>query len=143
MKRFIILILTLILMGCSNDPHSFVEHLTGYWEIDEVTMADGSKRDYVYNDMVDYLSVNDSLTGFRKKMKPSFDGTYATSEDAERLKLKFENDSLHIYYSTPFATWKETVLNATEDELLIINEQNVRYLYKRFEPIAVDKSSFK
>jgi hypothetical protein len=141
MKRYTILMFSLILMGCSNDPNSFVEHLTGYWEIDEVTLADGSKRDYTYNDTVDYLSVNDSLTGFRKKMKPSFDGTYSTSEDAERLKVKIENDSLRIYYTTPYATWKETVLNATADQLLIINEQKVKYLYKRFEPITVEKSS--
>lgn len=139
MKKYTFIILGLILWSCSQDPHSFIPHLSGYWEIDEVTLADGSKREYTYNDTVDYLSISDSLTGFRKKMKPSFDGTYATSDDAERLQLKIENDSLHIYYTTPFANWKETVLNATEDELLIINDQKVRYLYKRFEPITVEK----
>lgn len=143
MKKYTILIVSLILMGCSNDPTPFIKHLTGYWEIDEVILADGSKRDYNYSDTIDYLKVNDSLTGFRKKMKPSFDGTYSTSEDFESLKLKIENDSLHIYYTTPYAEWRETVLNATEDELLIINDQKVRYLYKRFEPIVVEKSNSK
>jgi len=126
-------------MSCSNNPEEFVTHVSGYWEIDEVTLADGSKREYTYNDTVDYFSVTDSLTGFRKKLKPSFDGTYTTSDDAESLTLKLENDSLNIYYSTPYANWKETVIKATEDQLLIVNEQNVRYLYKRFEPIIVEK----
>ena len=68
-----------------------------------------------------------------------FDGTYTTSDDSESLSLKIENDSLHIYYTTPFANWKETVLDATEEKLLIINEQKIKYLYKRFEPITVEK----
>lgn len=139
MKKYTILVLTLLLLSCSNDPNLFIPHLNGYWEIDEVTLPDGTKRDYNYNDTVDYFSITDSLTGFRKKMKPRFDGTYTTSKDAESLILKIENDSLHIYYDTPFANWKETVLNATEDQLLIINDQKIKYLYKRFEPIVVEK----
>ncbi len=139
MKKYAILFLSLMFLSCSKDPNSFIKHLNGYWEIDEVTLADGSKRDYTYNDTVDFLTISDSLIGFRKKMKPSFDGTYTTSEDAENLELKIENDSLHIYYTTPYAQWKETVLNATEEQLLIVNEQNIRYLYKRFEPIIVEK----
>lgn len=139
MKKYTILILSLLLFNCSKDPHSLIQYLNGYWEIDEVIMADGSKREYTYNDTVDFLSISDSLTGFRKKMKPSFDGTYTTSDDAESLSLKIEDDSLHMYYTTPFANWKETILDATEDKLVIINEQKIKYLYKRFEPINVEK----
>ena len=141
MRKIILYCTLTLLMACGKNPESFIPHLNGYWEIDEVTLADGSKRDYNYNDTVDYLNITDSLTGFRKKLKPSFDGTYTTSDDAESLKVKIENDSLNIYYTTPYATWKETVLNATEDQLLIINDQNIRYLYKRFEPITVEKSN--
>ncbi|MBA6154252.1 lipocalin family protein [Gelidibacter maritimus] len=140
MKKFLILTFGLVLLSCSHDPNSLIKHLDGYWEIDEVTMADGTKREYTYNDTVDYFSITDSLTGFRKKMKPNFNGTYTTSDDSEELELKIENDSLHIYYTTPFANWKETVLEATEEKLLIINDQKTKYLYKRFEPITVEKS---
>lgn len=141
MKKYTILIFSLILLSCSNDPNGLITHLNGYWEIDEVIMPDGSKREYTYNDTVDYFSISDSLTGFRKKLKPSFDGTYTTSDDSEDLKLKIENDSLHIYYTTPFANWKETILDATEERLFIINDQKIKYLYKRFEPIIVEKSN--
>ncbi|TDU34345.1 hypothetical protein BXY82_2663 [Gelidibacter sediminis] len=132
-------LLFFLIMSCSNNPEAFIPLINGYWEIDQVTLSDGSKREYTYSDTIDYFSVSDSLTGFRKKMKPSFDGTYTTSDDAEQLTLKVENDSLNVYYTTPYAKWKETVLMATEDELLIVNEQNVRYLYKRFQPIVVEK----
>lgn len=139
MKKTILYFALILFMACGKNPESFISHINGYWEIDEVTLADGSKRDYTYNDTVDYFNITDSLTGFRKKLKPGFDGKYTTSDDAEALKLKLENNNLYIYYTTPYAEWKETVLNATEQQLLIINEQNIKYLYKRFEPINVEK----
>ena len=36
------------------------------------------------------------------------------------------------------ATWKETVLKATEDELKIINSKKDVYLYKRYQPLDLD-----
>lgn len=139
MKKIILYVALLLFFACGKKPETFIPHLNGYWEIDEVTMPDGSKREYTYNDTVDFLSISDSLHGFRKKLKPGFDGTYTTSDDAEELTLKIENDSLNIYYTTDFANWKETVLDATDDKLLIINAQKIKYLYKRFEPINVEK----
>lgn len=139
MKKIILYFALTLVIACGKNPENFIPHLNGYWEIDEVTLADGSKRDYTYNDTVDFLNITDNLTGFRKKLKPGFDGKYTTSDDAESLELKIENKQLYIYYKTPYASWKETVLNATDDQLLIVNDQNIKYLYKRFEPINIEK----
>lgn len=138
-KKLALLLTILVLtVGCSKNPENYIEHLNGYWEIDEVTLPDGSKRDYNYNDTVDYISVSDSLTGFRKKMKPNFDGSYSTSNDAENFKLKIENDSLNVYYKTPYAQWKETILEATQDRMLVKNRDNLLYTYRRYEPLDLN-----
>ena len=128
----------LFLNSCSNNPETFVEHLEGYWEIEEVTLADGSKKSYTYNDTVDYIEISDSLAGFRIKVKPLFDGSYETSKDSEQFTIKIENDSLNLYYKTPFDTWKETVLLATEDQIKVINKNKAVFLYKRFIPIDIE-----
>ena len=133
-----LLLFTSLLLSCSKNPETLIPHLSGYWEIDEVTLADGTKRDFNYNETIDYISVTDSLTGFRKKLKPSFDGSYTTSEDAENLKIVVENDSLFIHYKTPYAEWREAVINANDKQLLILNNQNVLYLYKRYEPLKLE-----
>ncbi len=138
MRKVFLLLALGIIFGCSKDPETLITHLNGYWEIDEVTLPDGTKRDYNYNDTIDFLSINDSLTGFRKKMKPNFDGSFSTSNDAEALKIVIENDSLNIYYKTPYSEWKETVLDATEDKLLIQNKDKLIYLYKRYEPLVIE-----
>lgn len=136
-KIFTILIISLTL-SCSKNPESYIEHLNGYWEIDEVTLPDGTKRDYNYNETIDYIEVNDSLKGFRKKMKPNLGGTYTTSDDSESFKIVIENDSMNIYYKTPYSEWKETVLEATENRMVVKNQDDLLYVYKRYEPIVIE-----
>lgn len=138
MKKVLTVLILLTLTSCTNNPESFIEHLNGYWEIEEVTLADGTKKEYTYNDTVDFISINDSLIGYRKKLKPTFNGTFQTSSDTENLKAIIENNTLNLYYTTPFGNWKEIVLNATKDKLLIENEAKVIYLYKRYQPLELD-----
>ncbi|RKE92315.1 hypothetical protein [Ichthyenterobacterium magnum] len=138
MKRLLFLLTSLLFINCSKNPETFIKHLNGYWEIEEVTLNDGSKKQYNYNDTIDYINVTDSLSGIRKKLKPNFEGTYKTSNNAENFKIVIENDSLNLYYSTPFTKWKETILNASQDQLLVINSNKDMYLYKRYQPIIIE-----
>ena len=138
LKSIYLIIFAFFFLGCSKDPNTFIPHLNGYWEIEEVTLSNGTKKTYNYNDTVDYIEISDSLTGFRTKLKPNFSGTYETSTVKERIEIKIENDSLQLMYSTPYSNWKETVLNANKDQLLIINTNKDMYLYKRYEPLNLE-----
>lgn len=138
MKNTIYIILIILVISCTKNPDSLIEHVAGYWEIESVTLPNGTKKEFTINQTIDFISVNDSLKGFRRKMTPRFDGKYETSNDAEILQLKIENDSLNLYYSTAFSKWKETVLVANENRLKIVNQNNNIYLYKRFTPIIVE-----
>lgn len=138
MKRILVLIIVFTLASCASNPEAHLEHINGYWEIEEVIFTNGDVKDYKFNDTVDYISINDSLKGFRKKLKPGFNSSYITSKDAEAITVKIENDSLHLYYKTPFASWKETVLSADENSLKVVNDRETIYLYKRYKPIELD-----
>lgn len=137
-KTILLFVSVLITFSCTKSPESYIEHINGYWEIQEVTLANGTKKEYKFNETIDYISVNDSLKGFRKKLKPGINDTYYSSDDAEAIELKVENNQLNIYYSTPYSQWKETVLNANSEQLEIINENENVYLYKRYTPIKLD-----
>jgi hypothetical protein len=138
MKNRVYILLLVTLFSCTNNPERFIEHLNGYWEIESVTLANGTNRDYKVNQTIDYITINDSLKGFRKKMSPRFDGKYETSKNTETIQLKIENDSLNLYYATPFSNWKETVIMANKNTLKVVNQNNNVYLYKRFTPIIVE-----
>ena len=114
------LIVCITIFGCSKNPELYIEHINGYWEIESVILSNGTKKAYKVNQTIDYISINDSLKGFRKKIKPRFDGKYDTSKDLETLEIKIENDSLNLYYTTNFTNWKETILIASENQLKIV-----------------------
>lgn len=138
MKPLKFLLVFILTYSCSNHPETHSKYLNGYWEIENVTFTNGQVKAYNYNDTVDYIEVNDSLIGFRKKLKPNFKGSFETSDDKELLRVVFENDSLNLYYETPFSKWKETVLEASETHLKVINANKVVYLYKKYEPLDLN-----
>lgn len=134
-KVFLFVLGLYLLNSCEKDSQMLIENLNGYWEIETVTFPNGEIKEYKYNDLIDYISINDSLQGFRKKIKPSFDGTFSITNDAEGITMKIENDSLNLYYSTPYASWKETIIDVSENHLKLINQNKNVYLYKRYKAI--------
>jgi len=138
MKALSYIVIFILLSSCTKNPESFIEHLNGYWEIEKVVLPNGNTRSYTINETIDYIETTDRLTGFRKKLKPNFNGSYITSNNEEHFTLTIKKDSLHIYYKTPFANWKETILFANESQLKVINQNKAVFLYKRFTPLNLE-----
>jgi hypothetical protein len=131
-KKILFFLFGIVLLGCQqNNPEEQLGHLTGYWEIDSVEITEDSVINYKVNATVDYMEF-DGNEGFRKKVKPQFDGSYKTSEDVEDISAKIENDSLRLYYKTPFDEWMETVISAEEDKFSVLNRDGKIYYYTKF-----------
>ncbi|MGY0392886.1 hypothetical protein ACW5R3_10060 [Bizionia sp. KMM 8389] len=137
-KQLLAVVITILLSNCSNSPEASLKHIEGYWEIETATLKDGTSKSYNYNDTIDFISLNDSLSGFRKKMKPNFTGNFQTSNDTEFFQIKIENDSINVYYKTAFDNWKETILFATKTQLKVVNKNDDVFLYKRYQPLNLD-----
>lgn len=131
-KKILFFLFGIVLLGCAkNNPEEQLEHLTGYWEIDRVEITEDSVINYKVNATVDYIEF-DGEEGFRKKVKPQFDGSYKTSEDIEEISAQIENDSLRLHYKTPFDEWIETVISAEEDKFSVLNRDGKIYHYTKF-----------
>jgi hypothetical protein len=139
MKKYIgVMILAFLITGCNNqEPAEQLDHLNGYWEIERVEFSEDSIREFKINENVDFIEIKDG-TGFRKKVRPQFDGTYTVTNDAEKVVAKIEEGKLNLYYTTPFDSWKETVIKAEEDKLSLKNDRGIIYHYKRFTPLLSD-----
>ena len=126
----------MILLSCNSDSsREKVDNLNGYWEIKKAELPEGITKEFKYSEIVDFIEV-DSLKGFRKKVRPQIDGSFITTNDEEVLEVKLENDSINLYYTTPYANWKETVISSEENELVVINPRGIIYTYKRFTPYS-------
>ncbi|WP_204345017.1 lipocalin family protein [Psychroserpens algicola] len=138
MKKIFVLLLLITLNSCAEYPATYIPHIAGYWEIEKVTLNDGSIKEYTFNDTIDYIQITDSMSGLRKKLKPNLMGTFETSKSMEIFSVSIENDSLYMHYKTPYANWKETVLKADETQLIILNANKDMYLYKRYKPLDLE-----
>lgn len=139
MKKLLpFLVLSLVFSSCNTaSPEEKIENLNGYWEIESAELPDGSSKEFPFSPMVDYIVVENN-EGFRKKMQPQFDGSFITSEDLELLSIKVENDSINLYYETPFTSWKETLISSDEEKITLKNQHGLIYTYKRFTPYSLD-----
>lgn len=131
-----LLLLFVISLSCNtNDPKEEIANLNGYWEIKAAELPDGSTKEYRFSEMVDYIVVEEN-EGFRKKLRPQLGGNFISTDDEEMLEVKVENDSINLYYTTPFTHWKETLISSEEDKLVIKNEDGILYTYSRFIPYS-------
>ena len=105
--------------------------LGGYWGIESVQLPNGRIKDFSINAVVDFVEISEEK-GVRTKVAPQFDGSFVNNGTAEKFQLIVENDSLNLYYTTPFDSWKETVLVATDSVLKILNRDSKIYTYKKF-----------
>tara|TARA_R110002012_G_scaffold297045_1_gene494842 strand:+ start:2239 stop:2649 length:411 start_codon:yes stop_codon:yes gene_type:complete len=136
MKQILLITLCIVSLSCSNRAEDQLKHLNGYWEIKEATV-NGETKTYTFSEYVDYINVNDSLIGIKKKVKPTLKETYIATNTEEKIKVTIENNTLYLNYKTPYLTRKETVLELGKDVLKIKNEEDAIYLYKRYEPIKL------
>lgn len=138
MLKYLNLLMVFLFISCGTTTvnKEQISLLNGYWEIKQVTFSDGTKKEYRMNSTIDYIKL-DSLTGFRKKVSPKFNGTFETSDDAEILAIQIENDSIFMEYNTPLHTWKETLVFLSQTNFSVKNDQGITYSYQRFEPINI------
>lgn len=139
MKKLIVSIVTaLIFISCQDKTQENFDNnlLNGYWEIEQVTMADGSEKEYKINETVDFFQVKMD-SGFRKKVTPQPDGTYLVNDVYEKFTIKKAKNGTFIHYKTEYAKWKEQIKTLTKDQLILINDQNIQYQYKHPTPFTV------
>ncbi|WP_373059107.1 hypothetical protein [Zunongwangia sp. H14] len=136
-KSLFLFILCIFTLSCEKqDPTEQLQHLSGYWEIDRVEFSEDSVKEYSMSPYVDYLHL-EGKNGIRKKVQPHFDGTFTVTNNNEKVEARIENDSLRLYYKTPYSSWKETVLSAEENKLSLLTADGVIYYYNKYEPIDV------
>lgn len=134
-KLFFVLLGTILLSCNKKDPQDQMQYLPGYWEIDKVEFSKDSARTYTINQFVDYIEFQENK-GLRKKVRPNLDGTFTATNNLEEIEAKVEDDSLRLYYKTPFDSWKETVIDADAEHFSILNRSGIKYHYKKFTPYS-------
>jgi hypothetical protein len=131
MKKIILFFVFGIILSCKQSiSETDLQHLNGYWEIEKVELPDGDKKEYKVNETIDFFKL-ESKKGFRKKVMPQLDGTYLTNNIQEEFVITVTNGNAVIGYKTNYASWKEEIIELSNDKLVVKNQQDLEYHYKR------------
>jgi hypothetical protein len=135
MKQFIILFAFVVFASCDKKvTQEELKYLNGYWEITEVIFPDGEKKSFDINETIDYIEWSDSL-GIRKKVKPQLDGTFLVNDEDEKITVKEQSGQWVLIYQTRYDRWEEKIVELQENKLILQNEQQIRYHYKKYESL--------
>ena len=137
MKKTALLLLAIITVSCVGSiKDEDLARLNGYWEIETAVMPDGAEKEYKVNPTIDYFEIKDNK-GIRSKVIPQLDGTYRVSSAAENIEIVNEESKTYISYTTDYSKWKERILTLDEEHLVLKNEQDIEYHYKKSEPFSI------
>ncbi|WP_340199142.1 hypothetical protein [Ascidiimonas sp. W6] len=141
MRKTDLLVLILVFLtscqGITKDD--VVTNISGYWEIKEVKLKDGTLKEYKISTTIDFIKMLDSTKGFRKKLQPNLIGKFYGSDDVEQFTILEMDNSFWLQYATNLTKWKERILEIEENLLVVENENGITYYYKRFKPINVSE----
>ena len=138
MKKTVLLFIAIISLAACKEkvkPED-VSKINGYWEIETVTTPDGNEKEYKISETIDYFEIkNDS--GFRKKVMPQFNGKYLVNDKSEKIKIVREEDKIYLNYETEYSTWKEEILEVSDEKLVLKNASEIEYQYKKPTPFTL------
>jgi hypothetical protein len=136
-KTALIIFVSILAFACTKEiSTSDITKINGYWEIEKVVFPDGTQKEYAINETYDYFEVKNN-SGFRKKVAPQLDGTFLVDETYEKIVIKKEQEQYFIHYNTAFSNWKEELRAVSDEKMILINNVNNEYHYKRANPINI------
>ena len=132
-----ILLFGLLLVSCKQSiTDQDIAKINGYWEIQKVILKDGEKKDYKVNETIDYFELK-SNKGFRQKVMPQFDGTFRTNDIKETISVNKIDNIFYINYTTTYGKWKEEIIEIHDSILVLKNNDELEYHYKKFKPFSL------
>lgn len=137
MRSASLFIAVILLASCGTKKEPIdLDMLNGYWVIEEVTFPDNSVKTYDISTTIDFFTFKDGK-GFRKKVKPSLDGTFTTSDDAIPFIIAEEEGGVYLQYNNDMEKWGEEVEKLQANILSLRNADGILYTYSRYEPIVI------
>jgi hypothetical protein len=137
MKKGILVLFILLAVSCQKKfATNEYSKLNGYWEIKNVVLPNGDKKEYSINETIDFFEVKDTV-GFRKKVMPQLDGSYRVNNLSEKFSIHNKDGKTFISYSTDYAKWEEELIALDDDELVVKNQHDIEYHYKKPQPFTV------
>ena len=129
MKSIRLLFFILLILSCNEKDN--IGNLSGYWEIESVTLNGQNVKKFPFSNTIDYFEFDDSYEGFRKKVKPRIDGSFDITMHQIKFRIEKNNGNFSLIYGKG-DNFVEYITEIDSNNLIIKNKDGYLYKYKRF-----------
>ncbi len=134
-KIYLFAFLIALNISCTSVGKTDIEYLNGYWEIEKVIQPDAKEIDFGMNTIYDYYEVDTANKGIYVKASPQLDGTFIVDEYSEEIEVIEKDNTFHIAFHSEFDNREMTILELSADKLVLKNQDDKTYYYKKASPI--------
>jgi len=134
-NSYVFYLCLLFFIGCAKVKTLELVHLEGYWEIKAVHAHGEVFQPRGAAPLVDFYHLEADSIGFKKKMTPTFNGLYQSSEDQIAFSVKKEGQRLFLHFDSALTPWKEEILSIDPEEMILFHNDK-EYHYKRHQKIT-------
>lgn len=131
MKKFVLIIMCMILTACSQKKDELLANLNGYWTIDKVELSDGSERELMFSNHMDHFALSETQ-GVKNRVSPTYDGSFINYGSPVVFKWQERDNALFLLFNDGTAKFEQQILNCTDEQLTLLHENGTRYFYKRY-----------
>lgn len=134
-KIYLFAFLIALNISCTSVEKTDIQYLNGYWEIEKVIQPDAKEIDFGMNTIYDYYEVDATHKGFYVKASPQLDGTFIVDEYSEEIEVIEKDNAFYITFHSEFDDREMSILELTTDKLVLKNQDDKTYYYKKANSI--------
>jgi len=133
MKRFLAVITIVLFTSCGNTISDQLIHIEGYWNIENVTLPDGSEREFPFSNHMDHFEI-EGKQGIKYRVSPTYDGGFVNYGSPVNFTCEEIDGELQLLFKDGEQAYTQTVVNATETTLVLQHENGTIYNYSSYNP---------
>ncbi|MGB3590551.1 MAG: hypothetical protein WBA16_02610 [Nonlabens sp.] len=132
MKTYRLLLFSLLLVGCAQDPDQVLANLEGYWSIEKVVLEDGTDREYPFTSSLDHFTLTNN-SGTKNRVVPRYDNVMVSTETPIPFKIKQSDSATLLVFEEGAAQYTQTLVKCSEEQLILEHENGMKYYYKPYD----------
>jgi len=129
MKKLILLIAVISITACSNGTKDMVNAMKGYWNIETVTLPDGSEREFPFSNHMDHFEIEGN-NGVKNRVSPTYDGGYINYGSPVLFTWETVDGKAVLTFKDGDGRYQQTLKVCDGKTLILLHENGTEYIYK-------------
>lgn len=130
-KLFFILSITL-LASCGNNATEMANAMEGYWNIETVTLSDGTEREFPFSNHMDHFEIEGS-NGVKNRVSPTYDGSFINYGSPVQFTWETVDGKVVLTFKDGAERYQQTLKKCDATTLVLLHENGTEYRYKAYE----------